>query len=130
MGSSFRIVGIQIGVLALIFLLGMWINLFVTIPTTVAETFWTSNDGHVVTIHALLGIVAGIISILIFRNFRKSDDKALRSRALFGLVAVWLAIVGGASFITNTTNNWYSYLMAIAFLAAFASYVFMIARSM
>src|SRR5438128_2125333 len=120
-----KILRIQTGLLGFVFLIGMGINFFVDIPQNPDNTFWFSTGGWVVTAHALLGTGALILSVLLFLDSRKLNNKIVERLALVGLIFVALAFVGGAVFVSAGTNDIFSFLMAIGFIVAFGNYNFL-----
>jgi heme A synthase len=114
-----------LGLIGLEFLIGMWLNLFGTFPasnpTLAAAATDTSSPlliAHVV-IGAFLGLGALVILILSFRD----PYRTLRWFALGGLIGVAIAGFAGSAYVgSGYVNNDASYVMAVGFAIALASY--------
>ena len=127
---------LPLGMLALLgveFLLGMAVNLFVTLSPLPGpsgsmmsgNSFMMGSfmhDGPLVALHAMLGLAlaAGALANLGFA--RRYGSAAARSAAA-GLAGVVVAALGGAWFLTQGQSNGASLVMAIGFIAAVGSYV-------
>lgn len=104
------------------FLLGMCINLFVTIPIvngfSMAGFRPTYSGFPVVMIHMFLGMLIGLtsIGILVLSIFHGSSKILIASAALF--LSVLMAGINGLFFLFYGQNNLNSYLMSTGFILA------------
>jgi hypothetical protein len=116
--------------LAIQFLLGMAVNLYVAFPEDATEATNTDFASHnlLVIVHALwgLGLLIGA-GTLIFRSKRQNDAVWLKASSLGGAF-ILLAASTGYLFVSSQ-NDIYSYLMSIGFLGAFLSYGWGILKS-
>jgi len=101
------------------FLLGMYVNLYVTFPTTGPADAWKFVwTVWPVAAHLILGslLLLGGISLLVRAIARKN-----RHWITFGAIAVFgllLAYLGGERYVT-TLNDIASYVMSVGFLTTF-----------
>jgi len=112
-----------LGFLFLQYLFGMFVNLFVEFPDTHNEgVLWKfAQDQMPAVLHMVIGgllVISGII-FLVRAVMRK--EKQLIIAASIGLVAMLIAAIAGAQFVSSQTDA-YSYTMAVAFILAVASY--------
>lgn len=131
-GAVHRGVIAILGLLAIQFGLGMWVNLFGTFPTssdvlaTVEDTQDPVLQAHMVT--AVLILAWAIV--LIALTARKSIPRSDLGLAVTGLLTVLWAYGSGIDFIlSGFSNNVDSYSMALGFLATFVVYVVLLART-
>jgi hypothetical protein len=117
------------------FLLGMGVNLFVTIApnhpgANPSEFFsgaarsvaWAVSQSPVVLIlHAILGILLVINSIVVLVGAFRFPSTALRVLAALGAVGIIGAAFNGASFL-NYNHDVNSYLMSVGFALAAVVY--------
>ena len=105
--------------LAAMFLLGMAVNL-IGLPQETTGGAKVAT-GIFLTLHMILGIGLLVSGILALRHAGPVGGRA-RQLSVWGLVAVVVAIVAGV-LTASTKSNWWSYLMAAAFLATAYVYV-------
>ena len=119
----------EVALLALTFIAGMGINLFVNIPSDVnAAAFWESGGAWVVRVHMLLGTLILAIAIVLFINARKFRymKQDIKTPSLVGLISVAVAFAAGLIFLFVGADSIFSYVMALGFLFAIISYVLML----
>jgi hypothetical protein len=107
------------------FVLGIWVNLFGSFPSTSnVEVAAVYSDDAVLTGHYVLAIVLVIVAlVLVFVSFGKEERKGLRWLALGGLLSILWASASGVQFIlSGFSNNVDSFSMALAFIAATSFY--------
>ncbi len=122
------------GLLAVQFLLGMYVNLYVNLPPVTSSThrfggsmmgrFGTMlSSGPVLMAHMMLGmllVVTGIVALIVAASL---GDRFAIGWSVIGLVALLVAGYGGLSFFMFGHSNVDSYLMAVGFLVSFAAYL-------
>ena len=103
--------------LAIQFLFGMYINLYVKFPTSGPADAWRfAWHTWPVAVHIILGTVILLFSLnTLVRAIRLKDRHWITFIGL-GVAAMLLSVIGGERFIT-TQNELASYLMAFGFLA-------------
>jgi heme A synthase len=104
--------------LALIFLLGMAVNLIGGPSQTSGAAHLASNVFLAVHVLIALGLLIG--AVLLLRAAARLDRRR-RNRAIAGAAAIAVAIAGGILTVI-TSNNWWSYAMAVGFIAALLAY--------
>ena len=108
----------QVMGLAIVFLLGMAVNL-VGLPSE------TSGAAHLASIaflaaHALIALGLVIGTVMLLRAAARLGSH-WRRHAIAGATAIAVAVAAGIlTLITN--NNWWSYTMAVGFIAALLAY--------
>lgn len=110
--------------LAAQFLIGMGINL-IGLPSQ------TVGTAHVATTVLLVGhiVVAIAIAIGALEAVRAAEKGGRERRlALIG-AAVVVVTIGAGALTVATSSNWWSYLMAVGFLAALLIYVALLVRA-
>jgi len=124
MNPALRIHSIVLmGALIVQYVLGMYVNLFLTFPNNATEGqlwefAWSQPPlaAHIIlAILILIGAIALCIRAIHYKNRRWIIASSL------GLVAILAAGASGATFIPSQID-WYSYSMSIFFLAAILSY--------
>jgi hypothetical protein len=113
-----RAVQRQFGMLTLQFLLGMAVNL-IGLPDE-TQGFAKLSTSILLLLHVLVAVGLIVNAVLIVR-YAKPNADAQRFARLSG-AAVGLATVGGILTLSVPGANWWSYLMALAFIAAFGLY--------
>ncbi len=103
--------------LAIQFLLGMYINLYVEFPTSGPAAAWSfAWHNWPVAVHIILGTIILLSSIsTLVRAIRLKNRHWIKFIGL-GVAAMLLSVLGGEGFIT-THNELASYLMSFGFLA-------------
>jgi hypothetical protein len=118
------------------FLLGMAVNLFVTIPkdhpgahppeyfSGVAESVtWAVLHGHpLLIIHAVLGIVLAFYSISLMVRGIQTRSSRVMLPAIIGALGIVIAGLNGGSFL-NYNEDFSSMIMAGGFALAVVAYV-------
>jgi len=123
------------GLLAVQFLLGMYVNLYVNLPPVTSGSgglggsmmgrFGTmfSPGRPLLMAHMMLGmllVVTGIVALFVAAS---SGDRFAIGWSVTGLAALLVAGYGGISFFMFGHSNVDSYLMAVGFLVSFAAYL-------
>jgi hypothetical protein len=133
-----RFRGNVLGILTMLivqFLLGMGVNLFITIapnhPGANPSDFfsgaarsvaWSLSQGPVTLIfHSILGLLLVINSIVVLIRAFQFQSTAIRVLAVLGAVGIIGAAINGASFL-NYNHDANSYLMSVGFALAAVVY--------
>jgi len=116
---------VTVSLLALQFLLGIWVNLFGSFPRTsdVATALSYSGD-PVLTAHYALAVLLLLLAVLLaYVSFAPGEPRRLRGLTIAGLLSVLLALEAGVQFILSGFGNadW-SFVMAFGFIASTAFY--------
>lgn len=127
-GTSRLLVGLLRGtvvLLALQYLLGMWVNLFGPVPPTNdlgAALSYTGDPAF--TAHVALAVLLLTLGIVIvFVSFREETRVGLRIMVLLGLLSIFWASVAGVQFVrSGFSSNTASFSMALAFIVATSCY--------
>ena len=105
--------------LATMFLLGMAVNL-IGLPD---ETTGFSRTASIflLLLHVLIGIglIVGAVRI---RGLSEKAGKPMRTFGIVGAAGVGTAFLGGVLTMATHGNNWWSYVMAVGFIAAMIAY--------
>lgn len=140
--AAFRTtLGFALGMLIAQFLLGMTVNLFVTIPgnhpganppdyfggVATSVTWAILHGGIWLTLHAILAllIVLGAVGALV--QAIRLGGRGRVTLAVLGFIGVLAAGFNGGSFL-NYNQNFSSMLMAVGFALALTSYVSLLYR--
>jgi hypothetical protein len=115
-----------VGLLAIQFALGMWVNLFGSFPAgvnTLGGTFLYQGDPPLlvhITVAALLLGAAVVTSAL---SLSRSVPWSARTLVLLGALGIFTAAISGYLFVVSGfMNNVDSYYMALGFLLALMGY--------
>jgi hypothetical protein len=132
-----------LGLLIVQFLIGMAVNLYVTIPThhagagsgpylsgALASVLWSFSSGlPLLIIHVVIGILLLLNGIeLVLHAVRSRLGPAPVWLAALGLTAILFAAFNGASFL-KYNQNISSMLMSVGFAVAVVSYVLLLSLS-
>jgi len=124
----------MVGALLMQFLLGMYINLYVTLPnpSVGGPAGMMSGMGDMMAvafnpalwIHMLLGMLLVPLGIIQFVSASLSRLRAwaVPLAAAVGLVFVLVAGIGGVTFLMGGQHNASSFLMAVGFAGALSAY--------
>jgi len=130
-----RLTALQIGLLATQFLVGMVVNLFVTVPSqhpgTNANDYFTGvargvlwalgNATLMLRLHVVIGLVLAVVSLWMVWLAVRARRRVWIVATLVGASGIFAAGFNGASFM-NYTHNFSSLLMAIGFLICALGY--------
>ncbi len=111
----------ELSLLVFQFLIGMYLNLFVSIPAAISfsgmMSLNVSYDGFgFVMFHMMLGMLIGFVSLgmLVMSFFNGHSPTTVISLALF--LSVLLGGINGLLFLFGGQNNINSYFMSIGFI--------------
>jgi hypothetical protein len=115
--------------LAIQFLLGMYINLFVAYPENQdARQYWEfTKHSPVVMLHLLFGTLLLVGAVAFVVRSYKNNVPSYRLPSVLGLLSLLLAWATGDIFVTSQQDI-FSYLMALGFLFGVLSYAWGISR--
>ena len=130
----FIMASFELAFLVIQFLVGMYVNLFVTLPHPLSFLgmmgFMGVYSGFTfVMVHMMIGILVGLtsIGILFVSLFSGRFNMSILSISL--LLSIILAGVNGLFFVFDGQNNINSYLMSIGFILAVIFDVMIISNS-
>jgi hypothetical protein len=110
--------------LALQFLVGIYVNLFVIIPPMTFPSgmmMMFSSGMPMVMLHMVVGIILGLLSIvIIFLSFNSGNKKVIYL-SILALGFVIIAGFNGLEFLFNGQNNINSFFMATSFIIVIMS---------
>ena len=119
------LVSLELVLLAVQFVLGMFVDLYVTFPSPVfgmyglMQLMFQPGMGAVMA-HMMTGMVLGALTLLTFAAAALSRNTLLIATTGGTFAAVVAAGISGMEFLFSGQNNAYSYGMSLGFLAAFA----------
>ncbi len=121
--------GLKIG-LAVQFLLGIYINLFVSFPENAdPNANWAfARHNWLIMLHVLLGtalLIGGIVFIIRVYKNKLEHWKLPASLGLAGILTAWL---GGERFVATQQDAW-SFVMALGFVLAVSIYGWGLSRN-
>lgn len=118
------------GILAVQYAIGMFLTMFsgdenqAKTPVYAQLAFFA---------HILFAVMLFVGSVIIYRECRKGSNERFTKFALYGLVSIIVASIGGVMtvILREILSDIGSYIMAIGFLSGFASYgyLFFISRN-
>ena len=129
-GSTIRhpvlvaLVSLELVLLAVQFVLGMFVSLYVTLPSTgfgmygMMQLMFQPGMGALMA-HMMTGMVLGAVAVLTFGASVLSRNGLLIAGTGGALAAVVAAGVSGMEFLFSGENNAFSYGMSLGFLLAF-----------
>ena len=130
----FMMASFELAFLVIQFLVGMYVNLFVTLPHPLSFLgmmgFMGVYSGFAfIMVHMMIGILVGLtsIGILFVSLFSGRFNMSILSLSL--LLSIILAGVNGLFFVFDGQNNINSYLMSIGFILAVIFDVMIISNS-
>lgn len=112
--------GILSMLLGIQFLLGMYINLYVSLPTGTNSFAGYITENGVVAAHIFLAFLIVIMDFFAFfmAIHARIGDRYILS-VLLSLISIVIAGVSGMLFMMGGQNNAYSFIMALFFLLAY-----------
>lgn len=123
------------GLLAVEFLIGMYMNLYVNLPQIANNSrefggsmmgrfgMMFSPDQPLLMVHMMLGMFLVVIGVVVLVVAAHSRDRFSIGWSATGLAALVIAGYGGISFFMFGHSDGDSYLMAVGFLVSFAAYL-------
>ncbi len=102
--------------LPLQFLLGIWVNLFVTVPDPIVGSFFATGGGIVLVVHILNALTIATLSIVAVVLARRLKSLVPFRLSIIATLFVFLAIASGITFVFFGQNDAFSFTMAIGFV--------------
>lgn len=124
-GVGLALVMLTLLLLAVQYVVGMWINLYARcLPTSIQNVYNSTQCTPNIEVgaHVDLGLVLGLLSLALVVWAARRHRPHLLAAAGAGFVFILVAAFAGEEFLA-TGNAAYSLLMAVAFLAAFGAYL-------
>ncbi|MDA8081733.1 MAG: hypothetical protein M0Z96_09020 [Actinomycetota bacterium] len=118
----------MLGLLAIQFLLGMGVNLYVTLPSTGFVMAEMMYSGPLVMVHMILGMLLVVGAVFAIVAALAYGPWAIVC-AFISLGGILVAGVGGVIFLMGGQSNGASFLMAVGFLIAVGGYVVELAKA-
>lgn len=112
----------MLGLLAVQFLLGIAVNLYVQIPPAGFRMMEMMRSGPLVMVHMMLGMMLAV-GAMVAVGVALPYGRRVVSCAVTALGGILVAGLGGLLFLMDGQSNGTSYLMAVGFLIATGSYV-------
>jgi hypothetical protein len=123
---------VEIILLAVQFIIGMWMNLFATFPTLNSSfpmleimdvMIWVPE----LMIHMMVGMVVGLLSLVIFMMTIMKGNYKMIMISTIGSVSILFAGISGLDFMfSDFQNNISSFIMSVGFIFAIISYFILI----
>jgi len=123
--STVLLLRLVVVLLAVQFILGIWVNLFGTFPSTRGLGAAVRYSGDpVLTGHYVLAVVlVALAVVLMVVAFRRESSLGLRGMVVAGAGSIVWAVASGLQFVlSGFSNNVASFSMAVAFIAATSFY--------
>lgn len=113
----------MVWVLALQFILGMYIAMYVEFPenASVQQAWEFARGNGWILLHIVIGLLITLGTISYLVTVVRKKQKQLLPYAVIGLVAVLAAVTGGERFV-SLQDDVYSMLMAFGFIGAMVTY--------
>ncbi len=120
---------IQFTLLLIEFIIGMVVNLYVSIPEPIKGSFFMSSGAIALLAHIGFGALVAILGVLIFFLALMQGNRRDILFTAFGFIFVVAAAISGLAFLFDGQNPAFSLLMATFFIFAFSAYLFPLAQS-
>ena len=118
------LLSLELGLLAVQFVLGMYVNLYVTLPSSVfgaygmMQLMFLPGMGAIMA-HMMTGMVLGVLALITFAVSVLSRNTLLLAATGGTFAAVLAAGIGGMEFLFSGQDNVFSYGMSLGFMFAF-----------
>ena len=121
----FTLLALDVGLVALQYILGMYVNLFVQIPFGaglggVMSMGWMGGQPALIS-HMMVGWLLGLVTLVVAVVSLTTGDRRLMLATWTGLMSIAVAGTGGMYFLMSGGANRFSYLMALGALGALLS---------
>ncbi|MHB1707901.1 MAG: hypothetical protein ACYCT2_00285 [Thermoplasmataceae archaeon] len=121
---------IQFTLLLIEFIIGMAVNLYISIPDPIKGLFFMSSGAMALLAHIGLGVFIAILGVLIFFMALMQGNRSNIMFTASAFIFVVAAAISGLVFIFDGQDPAFSLLMAVFFIFAFSAYLFPLAGSM
>jgi len=122
---TFKLARGQVGMLGTAFLLGMAVNL-IGLPDETTGGAKTATS-ILLGLHGLVGLGLLVGAIRVWQQTMKANS-AVAMLGRMGGISIIITLIAGVLTL-STKSNWWSYLMALGFIAAFFIYGRLLLRS-
>ena len=120
---------IQFTLLLIEFIIGMAVNLYISIPEPIKGSFFMSSGAMPLLAHIVLGALVAMLGVLIFFLALMQGNRRDIIFTAFAFIFVVAAAISGLVFLFDGQNPAFSLLMAVSFIFAFSAYLFPLAQS-
>jgi hypothetical protein len=119
---------IELGLLAVEFIIGMWMNLFATFPTLnpsypmfgMMDVMFSVPE---LMVHMMVGVLVGLLSLMIFMMAIMNGNRTLIVVSTIGSVSILVSGISGLEFMfSGFQNNIFSFAMSVGFIFTVISY--------
>ncbi|MEM0157979.1 MAG: hypothetical protein QW812_00510 [Thermoplasmataceae archaeon] len=125
---AINLILLELLLLLIQFLIGMWMNLFAVFPTSRSAPFMFEIMGVMLSvpelmIHMMVGVIIGIVAIIIMITFLVKLDHFPLLLSGFAFASILAAGIGGLEFLfSGFVDNVFSFVMSIGFILAMIFY--------
>lgn len=120
---------VQFTLLLIEFVIGMTVNLYVSIPEPLKGSFFMSSSAIAILVHIGLGALVAVLGVLIFFMALMQGNRRNILFTAFAFIFVVAAAINGLVFLFDGQNPAFSLFMAVFFIFAFSAYLFPLAQS-
>lgn len=123
-----ELIFIEILMLVIQFVIGMWMNLFATFPTSTYPSTMFGMMGAMFLMpeliaHMMLGILILLISLVIFIMLMIEGDYVSSVLSAIAFISIAVAAIAGMEFVfSGFSNNVFSFMMALGFIFSVMAY--------
>lgn len=121
----FWLVLVDVVLLIIQYIVGMFVNLYVQFPDTLPGSNgweWGLSHSSFLVVHVLVGSIIVLFSIVALGFAIAMRRTSVITLSSLGFLMVAFAWINGREFLDNVQQNLYSYLMAVGFIGAVAFY--------
>ena len=107
------------------FVLGMYTALFVEFPDSLANGnawAWSMSQSPVVLLHIIVGTLLFLAALVVLVLSFLLRSKAANVTGILGFVTIVVAYLSGSTFLSDISQNIYSFTMSLGFIAAAVVY--------
>jgi hypothetical protein len=107
------------------FVLGMYTALFVEFPDSLANGnawAWSMSQSPVVLLHIIVGTLLFLAALVVLVLSFLLRSKAANVTGILGFVTIVVAYLSGSTFLSDISQNSYSFTMSLGFIAAAVVY--------
>ncbi|MCI0182373.1 hypothetical protein [Sulfoacidibacillus ferrooxidans] len=124
--NKFRMaVGTILALLVIQFILGMVVNLYVQIPSSLPNgnaMSWTMSHSPLILMHMIVGTLILVVSIWIMMLSLSFEQKSIMILSIVGFVFIISTWAIGIAFLTSGQTNILSLMMSLGFILSTVTY--------